>query len=98
MPAWLRPRDYPLLSGEFVWESYHLRSERATREISCPFWALLVFFLFAGTIPFVPWARRRRRRIRGLCEKCGYDLRGSPERCPECGPPDATVEGDAQRG
>ena len=49
-------------------------------------------------ISAVPWlaitlpgaaARLRslRRRKRGLCQICGYDLRASKERCPECGKP-----------
>jgi hypothetical protein len=51
-----------------------------------PHWFVILIPLGCATwLLFVRDARRRRRHKRGLCEECGYDLRASPERCPECG-------------
>ena len=36
-------------------------------------------------VSFVRRLGKRREARRGLCPSCGYDLRESPERCPECG-------------
>jgi hypothetical protein len=56
--------------------------------MGCPDWALMVLFgvPLVPTIPIMLVRRRARVRIRkGLCVKCGYDLRASKDRCPECG-------------
>ena len=52
-----------------------------------PYWLLFVLFALAPMFAGVRFFRARRRRARGLCSVCGYDLRSSPERCPECGTP-----------
>jgi len=54
-------------------------------SLTVPHWVLSVAF----AIPPLAWLsgfwRDRRRYPPGHCASCGYDLRASSGRCPECG-------------
>jgi hypothetical protein len=47
--------------------------------------ATLVLPVIAGALGLSRRRTVRRRRSRGLCPTCGYDLRAGTGRCPECG-------------
>ena len=56
--------------------------------IIAPSWFVVATSAVPPGLAYLVWRRRRRARLRlarGQCVRCGYDLRGTPERCPECG-------------
>ncbi|HZL38265.1 MAG TPA: hypothetical protein VFC78_23320 [Tepidisphaeraceae bacterium] len=68
-----RPRGNWRLGGRRLW------------VIWMPFW---VPILLTGLLPAFrirSLVRGRRKRQLGHCRSCGYDLRATPDRCPECG-------------
>jgi hypothetical protein len=50
-----------------------------------PFWLLVSLCALLPARQLARLVRKQVRRRRGACPTCGYDLRASPERCPECG-------------
>jgi hypothetical protein len=57
--------------------------------VRIPWWAIsVVLWSISGPVTYLYFRRRRDARLRerkGLCPRCGYDLRATPHRCPECG-------------
>jgi hypothetical protein len=52
-----------------------------------PYWALILPLTILPLLRVRGFLVRRRRARRGQCLACGYDLRHSQDRCPECGTP-----------
>ena len=57
----------------------------SNRRLVMPSWFLVAAFAVPPVVWLLLWRRRVRRIREHLCPKCGYDLRASSGRCPECG-------------
>lgn len=79
------PNESPRSFGTYY--SSQLAGGSRITKAYLPLWIPLVLFSMYPTIAFVrgPY-RRHRRRKKGHCLKCGYDLTGNISGvCPECG-------------
>jgi hypothetical protein len=76
------------LSGDIV---------RRWSAVRVPLWPLVLLTAIPPGLSARRFASRRWRQHLGLCPACGYDLRATPGRCPECGaaaaPPTANGRG-----
>ena len=89
--------SYPVKVEGFlghVWQNYiHSPfspdySRRITmhyRLIVIPYWSPALLFSILPAIWIWRFFKYGHRRKIGHCPKCNYDLRATPERCPECG-------------
>ena len=55
------------------------------RMITIPYWSIAAVCAVGPVVVLWRWRRERHRVARGRCRACGYDLRATPGRCPECG-------------
>lgn len=78
--AWSRPVMQPRLTSGY---SRTLTVAVQSKGVSVPIWWIAMGFIVAGG--WVLWRRGKVRDEEGLCVQCGYDLRATPGRCPECG-------------
>jgi hypothetical protein len=54
-------------------------------EYTVPLWPIVVAAGFFPALACWRWLRKRRTRRKGRCPICGYNLRATPGRGPECG-------------
>ncbi|HYE21087.1 MAG TPA: hypothetical protein VEA69_21750, partial [Tepidisphaeraceae bacterium] len=83
-------RDVALVNKASTWkvmgvEGIGLTSDADFAAVLVPFYYVVVPLLGLSVWSVAAWRGARDRAMPGHCAGCGYDLRGSIGRCPECG-------------
>lgn len=60
-----------------------------------PLWLIALVLGLPAMVVVGQRRARRRRSQHGRCPTCGYDLRATPQRCPECGTIPSSAKGIA---
>lgn len=91
-------RAYEVSTGPFImWDideffrsqktysaaGFYILLDQSDRDaaVVIPCWCLILITAALGVFGL----KRRRNHRAGCCRVCGYDLRATPDRCPECG-------------
>jgi hypothetical protein len=76
---------FDLRLGVGYYSGLNQSTGRYVRLLRVPLWIPAIMFTVLPALWFRMVVRERKRRREGFCPKCGYDLRATPQRCPECG-------------
>ncbi len=60
-------------------------ANRGDSFIGMPYWFLVALTGFLPLVQGARWRVARKKHLPGICFACGYDLRATPDCCPECG-------------
>ena len=81
------PEQEDYLWSLWFFNIFHPSRDPAVKEwyLAIRLWPISALTAIAPCVYLLRRFRRNRRKKLGLCKECGYDLRATTDRCPECG-------------